>query len=609
MHRQPVLHARWLPPAGLFRHRVQHREMLRRLLQQGLAHRQRIAPGRCRNLIDKAFKVEAVLIDVHTAPEPRRHMRIAHGVVDQQVGYIIPDRGLIAAHRHHALEDARVHAVLQGLRRHTGNDRLAADPHMQRREVALVVQPGRQLALRHRVVAPMQHVLFARPHQLDGRARHGLGDRHRLVDPVMHRAAPAKAAAKGHLVNFALLRPQAGSGSRCRQGGLAILRWRPEFAAFRRPDRHGIHRLHGRMVLMRIAVNRFDLACGAGERGRGIANTITNEGLRRMEPGLHHLGERGAALLRMGPVIVGDGDLVERRLGLPPGLGDDRDGGLTDRHHLLHAGHLLRRAGVEAGDLAAEDRAILDRRVQHAGQLQVDAIDQLTVGLLNRIQARERLAGDGPAFGILERDVVGRRQLGRLGGEAAIAGAPARPGMGHDAIGRGAFPGRHAPLIGRRLHQHHARRSATLADVFVALPDAARAAGREIAPDPVAGQILPRRRVFRGHLRPIGVQLLGHQLRKAGQRALTHFRTGDADDDGIIRLDHNPGIDLRHRGRAGLGGGTRHPDPKGEGPGGGRDGEEPTTGKLADSVHWNALPLQPRGPLPAACWMPASTRL
>src|SRR5262249_32181289 len=46
-------------------------------------------------------------------------------------------------------------------------------------------------------------------------------------------------------------------------------------------------------------------------------------------------------------------------------------------------------------------------------------------------------------------------------------------------------------------------------------------------------------------LRPVAVELLGHELRESGQRALSHLRARDADDDGVIRADHHPGVDFR----------------------------------------------------------------
>ena len=42
-----------------------------------------------------------------------------------------------------------------------------------------------QLALRDRVIAAVRHVLFARPDQLDRRARHLLGDQHGLANVIV----------------------------------------------------------------------------------------------------------------------------------------------------------------------------------------------------------------------------------------------------------------------------------------------------------------------------------------------------------------------------------------------------------------------------------------
>ncbi len=75
---------------------------------------------------------------------------------------------------------------------------------MQRGDVALRVQPGLQLALRHGVVAAVQHVFFARPEQLDGYARHLFCDVYRLAHPVVHGAAPAITAAQMDFVDLAL---------------------------------------------------------------------------------------------------------------------------------------------------------------------------------------------------------------------------------------------------------------------------------------------------------------------------------------------------------------------------------------------------------------------
>src|SRR5262249_37776552 len=107
------------------------------------------------------------------------------------------------------------------------------------------------------------------------------------------------------------------------------------------------------------------------------------------------------------------------------------------------------------------------------------------------------------------------------------------------------------------LDQHFARRRAALADIFMRGADAAAAAGRHVAPYPLARQIRAGRREFGLDLRPVALKLLGHELGETGLGALAHFRAGDADDDGVVGPDHHPGVDL---GRAVLSAHHRGPE-------------------------------------------------
>ena len=85
---------RRLAPAGLLRHRVEHGEMLRMLPHQLAAELERILAGRVRQFVHEAFHVDGVLVGVHAAPEARRHVRVAHRVVDQQVRHRVAERAL-----------------------------------------------------------------------------------------------------------------------------------------------------------------------------------------------------------------------------------------------------------------------------------------------------------------------------------------------------------------------------------------------------------------------------------------------------------------------------------------------------------------------------------
>ena len=73
--------------------------------------------------------------------------------------------------------------------------------------------------------------------------------------------------------------------------------------------------------------------------------------------------------LAFGSFVPDDRQRLERGLGLPPGVGNDGNGGIAALHHLLHARHAGDLGGVEAFHLAAEDRAFLDGRVEHSGRL------------------------------------------------------------------------------------------------------------------------------------------------------------------------------------------------------------------------------------------------
>ncbi len=49
---------------------------------------------------------------------------------------------------------------------------------------------------------------------------------------------------------------------------------------------------------------------------------------------------------------------------------------------------------------------------------------------------------------------------------------------------------------------------------------------------------------FGRDLVPVAAQLFGDELGEAGAGALSHLGARDADDRGVVGLDHDPGIDL-----------------------------------------------------------------
>src|SRR5262249_3347552 len=97
------------------------------------------------------------------------------------------------------------------------------------------------------------------------------------------------------------------------------------------------------MVLIGIAVDRLAFLGRAGQDGLHVATLIADERLLGVEAFLEPFGDRGARDLGVLALIPHDRKGIERALGLPPAVGDDRDGIIFDLHHLLHA--------VVAGDL------------------------------------------------------------------------------------------------------------------------------------------------------------------------------------------------------------------------------------------------------------------
>ena len=251
-----------------------------------------------------------------------------------------------------------------------------------------------------------------------------------------------------------------------------------------------------------------------------------------------------------GPLVPDDGQHVERFLRLPPGVGDDCDGGVTHLHHVPHPGHRGNFGLVIARDLAAEDGTILDGGVEHAGQLHVDGVDLAAVELVGGVEPFHRLAGNLPILRILELDLlrIGGLQLGSRSRDFAVGRDALAGGVRDDALLDGEVGDRNFPLVGGRLQQHRARGGAALADILVRAADAAAAASRHVAPHAVAREILSRRGILGRDLAPVALELLDDELSESGQRALAHLRARDANDHSIVRLDDDPGI---HLGRGG----------------------------------------------------------
>ena len=259
---------------------------------------------------------------------------------------------------------------------------------------------------------------------------------------------------------------------------------------------------------------------------------------------MRNAGDRGARHLAGLARIPHDRQRLDRLVGAPVAVGDHGDAGIADLHHLLDARHAGDLGGVEALDLAGANRQVLDGGDQHAGHLDVDAVDLLAGELVGGVEALEALAGDLPVLGVLELDVLRGFELGGRFRHLAVGDLAARRLVGDHAVRRAAFGRRHLPFIGGGLDQHGAGGGAGLADILVRGADAAAAAGRHVAVDALAREALAGGRIFGGDLGPVAFELFGDELGEPGERALAHFGTRDADHHGVVGPDHHPGIDL-----------------------------------------------------------------
>ena len=112
---------------------------------------ERVITDRVRHLVHKAFDIKSVLVTVDATPETCRYMRIAHCVVDQQVGHIVAECPLGAAGIE-ALENDRILAILHACRNERRQDGLSGNAHMQPDQFIVGIERGSHAALRDRVI-------------------------------------------------------------------------------------------------------------------------------------------------------------------------------------------------------------------------------------------------------------------------------------------------------------------------------------------------------------------------------------------------------------------------------------------------------------------------
>ena len=343
----------------------------------------------------------------------------------------------------------------------------------------------------------------------------------------------------------------------------------------------GVGRLHDFSGALQ---GRVDVAIGA-DRGDG----------RGLQQGFGLLLEVVAAL-RLGRAVVPlDFERFARFLGVPPGVGHDSDAGLharlgrgvgggldgaVDDQHLADSRHLLDLVDVRGFDFAGKDRALLDRRVKHAGQRDIDAEQRLAGDDRGGVDSLLGLANDAIVFRVLKGDAVEDRARERsgFGGELSVGGFFAR-GLVEDTAGiGGAFRCGDRPGDGSGGHQHLAAGRSYAAQRLPGFGSGRAAPGGLAA---VGGLIEVG--LFDAHVLPIDVELFGDEHGEYGLDALAHLGSPGLDGHGAVRgdFDKGGGLQVLLRGRLRL----RLRDVEAEGEGAGGESGNFEKG-AAVQVHW-----------------------
>ena len=268
---------------------------------------------------------------------------------------------------------------------------------MQRIGFSSLVHGGAHANQTGGTVQIVLHVLFTAPHQLHWLARNFHGDRHGLACEILRAfASQSTAHLHGEHTHFFLRNV---SGRRCcSECGFRILRGGPDIELVFCPHGCAHHGLHGGMGQIRCVVISFHHLAG-GQCSQGVTVVACDCGFfvaQAVAVNLHDLGTVDRAVFTVVPF---DRHIAQGFFGAPPVVRHHSDE-FTQVDDFDDAATVVYFAAVDRGGFAAKDRRLGDGRMQHAGQLNIDAIADLASDDVCDIHAWQRFTCQRPSFRI-----------------------------------------------------------------------------------------------------------------------------------------------------------------------------------------------------------------
>ena len=416
-------------------------------------------------------------------------------------------------------------------------------------DIAVRVQTALHLMHGQRAIIAADHIVLARPEQLPGPVPacgfRDLGD----FGGDMGRGlrAAAKAAAREHHVDLHIrwIDPQGGGQRRLVER--RELRAHPKLRLAIRDLEHGIKRFKRGMGKIGKVELCLDHLRGPVDPRHGIANlfrgaTAFGSGAREIRIDLRARPGFGFAVI---PCHLQCFAPFKRGTG---GLGIDRDP-LRDFTYRDDTRYLQRVGIVKAGDNGTHFIGVRHDHRFHPLAVDIHRVFGLTGCLGMGVQLGHICADQGKILGLF--------QLGFGGGGhgCGFFSESAKACLGPVGVGYPSFQDRdlgrgHAPFGGGGINQHRAGGSAGLAHLHIAVRHRGGPACALQPEQRVGIKFVIGRRTFGTHLRPVGIQFLGHEGRKAGVRPLPEFDMFDQHRHRVIGGDTHKGV-RRECGRIG----------------------------------------------------------